>query len=128
MMTFLEYIAETRDCLDQAQYLTETGRRRIASEILWLAVKQAINAIAVQTGEESGKYQHKRAIVSRLATEMAEPELVKSLRLAMQIHADADKGFMDPSELLDSQVRVRRFIELLLVIALEISRTPEQPN
>ena len=127
-MTFAEYIAEVRDCLDHAQYQTETGRRRIASEILWLAVKQAINAIALQTGEASGKYQHKHAVISRLAAELDEPELVKSLRLAMQIHADADKGFMDASELLENQVRVRRFIELLLIIALEISATPEQPN
>ncbi len=51
-MTFDEHVADARDCVEQAQYLTETGRRRLASEALWLAVKYAINALALAVGRE----------------------------------------------------------------------------
>ena len=128
MMTFDEYVADARDCVEQSQYLTETGRRRLASEALWLAVKYAINALALATGQESGKYQHKRAVVSWLATEIAEPELTEALRTAMQIHADADKGFMEQSVLLEYQVQTRYFVDLLLQIATRLNTTPRQPN
>ena len=128
MMTFDEYLAGARDCVEQAQYLTETGRRRLASEALWLAVKYAINAIALATDKESGKYQHKRAVVSWLATEIGEPELVEALRTAMQIHADADKGFMEQSDLLQYQVQTGYFVDLLLQVATRLNNTPRQPN
>ena len=128
MMTFDEYISDARDCVEQAKYLTETGRRRLASEALWLAVKYAINALALATGQESGKYQHKRAVVSWIAAEIGEPELTEALRAAMQIHADADKGVMDPHELLEYQVQTGYFVELILQIATRLNTTPRQPN
>ena len=119
-MTFDEYVIDARDCLEQARYFTGTGRRRIASEALWLAVKYAINAIALATGQESGKYQHKRAVVTWLAEEIGEPELTRCLRVAMQLHADADKGFMDHAELLEFQVQTIYFVELLLTLATRL--------
>lgn len=125
-MTFAEYVADARDCVQQAQYLTETGRRRLASEALWLAVKYAINALALATGQQSGKYQHKKAVVSWLAAEIGEPELREALRTAMQIHADADRGFMEASELLEYQVQTSYFVELLLEIAIRLNATQGQ--
>lgn len=128
MMTFDEYVADARDCVAQAQHLTETGRRRLASEALWLAVKYAINALALATGREAGKYQHKKAVVTWLAAEIGEPELTEALRTAMQIHADADKGFMDLSDLLEYQVQTAYFVELLLEIAIGLDSTQRQTN
>ena len=128
MMTFDEYVAGARDCVGQSRYLTETGRRRLASEALRLDVKYAINALASATDQESGKYQHKRAVVSWLATEIGEPELVEALRTAMQIHADADKGFMEESDLLQYQVQTGYFVDLLLQVATRLNNTPRHPN
>lgn len=125
-MTLAEYVADARDCVEQAQYLTENGRRRLASEALWLAVKYAVNALALATDQESGKYRHKKAVVSWLAAEIGEPELSEALRTAMQIHADAYKGFMDTSELLEYQVETRYFVELLLEIAIRLNSTQGQ--
>ena len=88
--------------------------------MLWLAVKYAINAIALATGQESGKYQHTRAVVTWLAEEIGEPELTRCLRVAMQLHADADKGFMDHIELLEFQVQTIYFVELLLTLATRL--------
>lgn len=127
-MTFDEYVADARDCVDQAQYLTETGRRRLASEALWLAVKYAINALALATDQQSGKYQHKKAVVSWLAEEIGEPELTEALRTAMQIHADADKGFMEDHELLEYQYQTAYFVDMLLQIAIRLNTTQRQPN
>ena len=128
MITFHEYVADARDCVEQAHYLTETGRRRLASEALWLAVKYAINALALATNQESGKYQHKKTVVSWLAGEIGEPQLTEALRTAMQIHADADKGFMDEHELLEYQMQTTYFVDLLLEIAIRLNTNQRQPN
>ncbi len=44
----------------------------------------------------------------------------------MQIHADADKGFMDTSELLEYQVQTGYFVDLLLEIAIRLNSTQGQ--
>ena len=117
MMTYLEYVIEARDCLQTTRFLNESGRHRQASEILWSAVKHAINAIAIATGQEYGKYQHKRAVVKRLEN----PALTEGLETAMRLHADSDKGFMSERELLFDQETTRLFVEQLLAIAAELN-------
>ena len=104
------------------------GQRRQASEILWSAVKHSVSATAILTGQEYGKYQHKRAVVRRLAAESDDPYLAKSLKVAMQIHADADKGFLSETELREKQQEVRYFIRQLLNIATTLTPPPEQLN
>ena len=128
MMTDTEHIAEAQPCLQTVQYLTALRRYSQASEILWSAVKHAVSAIAIRTGEDYGKYQHKRAVVRRLATVRNDDWLKRSLRVAMQIHADADKGFLDTPELLNKQRQTWDFILTLLDIATEINNTPRQTN
>ena len=128
MLTYDEHIAEAQSCLRTAQWLASEGRRWQASEILWSAVKHSVSAIAILTGQEYGKYQHKRAVVRRLAAESDDPYLAKSLKVAMQIHADADKGFLSETELREKQQEVRYFIRQLLNIATTLTPPPEQPN
>ena len=128
MLTAVEHTRETLDCLDISQRLVARGRLRPASDILWLAVKHAISAIAIATGEDYGKYQHKRAVVRRLASELAEQSLADSLDVAMKIHADADQGFLTVAELLAWQQRTREFVQRLLNIANQLNTTPRQPN
>ena len=128
MLTAVEHTTEALDCLDISQRLVTRGRPRPASDILWLAVKHAISAIAIATGEDYGKYQHKRAVVRRLASERAEQSLADSLDVAMKIHADADQGFLTVAELLAWQQRTREFVQRLLNIATEINSTQRQPN
>lgn len=128
MMTCDEHIAEAQSCLRTAHWLDGEGKRWQVSEILWSAVKHSISAIAILTGQEYGKYQHKRAVVRRLAAESADPYLAKSLKVAMQIHADADKGFLSETELHEKQQEVRYFIRQLLNISTALTLPPEQSN
>ena len=128
MLTAAEHTTEALYCLDISQRLVARGRPRPASDILCLAVKHAIRSIAIATGEDYGKYQHKRAVVRRLASERAEQSLADSLDVAMKIHADADQGFLAIVELLAWQQRTREFVQRLLDIATEINNTPRQTN
>ncbi len=127
MITCDEHIAEAHSCLRTAYWLDGEGKRWQASEILWSAVKHSVSAIAILTGQEYGKYQHKRAVVRRLAAESGDAYLAKSLKVAMQIHADADKGFLSETELREKQQEVRYFIRQLLDITA-ITPPLEQPN
>ena len=124
MLTYDEHIDEAQSCLITAQRLDGEGKRWQSSEILWSAVKHSISAIAILTGQEHGKYQHKRAVVQALAAEFDDPYMAKSLKVAMQIHANADKGFLTETELRAKQQEVRYFIRLLLNIATDLTPPP----
>lgn len=128
MLTFAEHISEVSDCLQISQELVTGGRRRQASYILWLAVKHAISAIAIATGQDYGKYQHKQAVVSRLADETGNPQFIESLKVAMRIHADADQGFLSILELVIRQRQTYSLVEQLLNISTVLTTPPEQPN
>ena len=128
MLTFAEHISAAADCLQISQELVTSGRRRQASDILWLAVKHAISAIAIATGQDYGKYQHKQAVVWRLASENNDPQLLASLKVAMRIHADADQGFLSILELVIRQRQTYSLVEQLLNIATTLTPPPEQPN
>ena len=117
MMTYDEHVSEAWDCLQTARDLIGRNRRRQASEILWLAVKHAINALALATNQEYGKYQHKRAVI----TGWGNPDLTRRLKTAMRIHADADKRFMSEHDLSIDQVTTRFFVEQLLAISAELN-------
>ena len=126
MLTFVEHISEAADCLQISQELVTSGRRRQASDILWLGVKHAISAIAIATGQDYGKYQHKRAVVRRLAAETGDQQLRDSLKVAMRIHADADMGFLSILDLVIRQRQTYSLVERLLNIATTIAPPPEQ--
>lgn len=126
MLTFAEHISEAADCLQISQELVTSGRRRPASDILWLGVKHAISAIAIATGQDYGKYQHKRAVVRRLAVETGDQQLRDSLKVAMRIHADADLGFLSIVELIIRQRQTYSLVERLLDIATALTPPPEQ--
>ena len=117
MITSEEHIAEAQSCLDTAQRLGGEGKYWQVSEILWSAVKHSINAVAILTGQEHGKYQHKRAVVRWMSAESGNSDPEESLKVALQIHADADKGFLTEKELLAKQREVRYFIRHLLTVA-----------
>lgn len=116
-MTCDEHIDEARDCLQTASELIGRNRRRQASEILWLAVKHAINALGILTNQDYGKYQHKKAVI----TGWGNPDLTTRLKTAMRIHADADKRFLDEHDLITDQETTRLLVEQLLAIAAELS-------
>lgn len=128
MLTFAEHISEAADCLQISQELVTGGQRRPASDILWLAAKHSINAVAIATGQDYGKYRHKQAVVSRLAAETGNPQLLESLKVAMRIHADADQGFLSILELVIRQRQTYSLVEQLLNIATTLTPPPEQPN
>ncbi len=128
MLTAEEHYNEALDCLDISQQLIANHRLRPASDILWLAVKHSISAIGLATGEDHGKYQHKRAIVRRLAADHDDERLGDALNVAMKIHADADQGFLTVAELTNWQRQTRIFVERLLNIASQINTTPRQLN
>ena len=128
MLTFAEHVGEASDCLQISQELVTSGRRRPASDILWLGVKHAISAIAIATGQDYGKYQHKRAVVRRLAVETGDQQLRDSLKVAMRIHADADLGFLSVVDLIIRQRQTYSLVERLLDIATALTPPPEQPT
>ena len=128
MLTAAEHASEASDCIQISHQLIARGRRRPASDLLWLAVKHAISVIGIATGQDYGKYQHKRAVVRRLADETNNAELNDSLKVAMRIHADADQGFLSILELIVRQQQTIDFAEQLLAIAAGLNTTPRQPN
>ena len=128
MLTAEEHSSEALVCLEISQRLIENGKLRPASDILWLAVKHSISTIGIATGEDYGKYQHKRAIVRRLEAEHNDEQLGKALNVAMKIHADADQGFLTVSELTNWQRSTHVFVVHLLNIAAQINTTPRQQN
>ena len=128
MLTAAEHASEASDCIQISHQLIARGRRRPASDLLWLAVKHAISVIGIATGQDYGKYQHKRAVVRRLADETNNAELNDSLKVAMRIHADADQGFLSILELIVRQQQTIDFAEQLLAIAAGLNTIPRQPN
>ena len=123
MLTAEEHSSEALECLEISQRLIANGTLRPASDILWLAVKHSISTIGTATGEDHGKYQHKRAIVRRLAAEHDDEQLGDALNVAMKIHADADQGFLTVVELTGWQRRTHVFVERLLNIATRLNTT-----
>ena len=117
MLTRAEHAREALDCIQISHQLIARGRRRPASDVLWLAVKHAISVIGIATGQGYGKYQHKRAVIRRVADETNNAELNDSLKVAMRIHADADQGFLSVLELIVRQQQTLDFVEQLLAIA-----------
>ena len=117
MLTVAEHAREALDCIQIGHQLIARGRRRPASDILWLAVKHAISVIGIATGQDYGKYQHKRAVIRRLADETNNAELNDSLKVAMRVHADADQGFLSVLELIVRQQQTLDFAEHLLAIS-----------
>lgn len=117
MLTGAEHAREALDCIQISHQLIARGRRRPASDILWLAVKHAISVIGIATGQDYGKYQHKRAVIRRLADETNNAELNDSLKVAMRVHADADQGFLSVLELIVRQQQTLDFAEHLLAIS-----------
>ncbi len=117
MLTGAEHAREALDCIQISHRLIARGRRRPASDILWLAVKHAISVIGIATGQDYGKYQHKRAVIRRLADETNNAELNDSLKVAMRVHADADQGFLSVLELIVRQQQTLDFAEHLLAIS-----------
>ncbi|MCY4415820.1 MAG: hypothetical protein OXE87_05860 [Chloroflexi bacterium] len=128
MLTAEEHSSEALDCLEISRRLIANGTLRPASDILWLAVKHSISTIGIATGEDHGKYQHKRAIVRRLAAEHDEEQLGDALNVAMKIHADADQGFLTVAELTSWQQRTYAFVDRLLNIATQLTTTQRQTN
>ena len=117
MLTAAEHAREASDCIEISHQLIARGRRRPASDVLWLAVKHAISVIGIATGQDYGKYQHKRAVVGWLADETNNADLNDSLKVAMRIHADADQGFLSVLELIIRQQQTLDFVGQLLAMS-----------
>ena len=128
MLTGEEHTSEALDCIQISHQLIARGRRRPASDVLWLAVKHAISVISIATGQDYGKYQHKRAVIRRLADQANNAELNDALRVAMRIHADADQGFLSFPELIVRQQQTLDFADYLLSIATRLNTTQRQRN
>ena len=103
MLTGAEHASEALDCIQISNQLIARGLHRPASDVFWLAVKHAISVIGIARGQDYGKYQHKRAVIRRLADETDSGEFNDSLKVAMRIHADADQGFLSFHELVVRQ-------------------------
>lgn len=129
MLTAAEHVFEARSCMQSFEYLSQMGRHRQASELLWSAMKHALNAAAIQCDLKHGTYSQKKDLVKFLAAESDRPDLSESfLHDAFQIHADADQFYMELPDLVSKQNKVAGFVEEFIAIATMINTTPRQPN
>ena len=119
MMTPQDHVRESGNSLETSEYLAGRGMRLLSSELLWLAAKYAVNAVALQRGLPHGNYRQKEAALATIATgHPYETELVRAFDLARhQIHPNSDKDFLSV-DVLESYCRdVREFVAVMLGMA-----------
>ena len=118
-MTPQDHIREAGNCLEASQYLTARGMRLLSSELLWLAAKYAVNAVALQRELPHGNYRQKETALATIATgHPYETELIRVFYLARrQIHPNSDKDFLSIDVLESHWREVREFVAVLLGMA-----------
>ena len=119
MMTAEDHIRETENCLEVSEYLAGRGMKLLSSELLWLASKYAVNAVAWQRGLPHGTYQQKETALAAIASGHPFGGLMKHVfELARhKIHPNSDKDFLSDA-LLDAHCRVvRQFAIAMLAMA-----------
>ena len=115
-MTPQDHIGEAGNCLETSEYLTGRGMRLLSSELLWLAAKYAVNAVALQRELPHGNYRQKEMALATIAAgHPYETKLVRAFDLARhQIHPNSDKDFLS-ADVLESHCReVREFVAVVL--------------
>lgn len=119
MMTPQDHIREAENCLEVSAYLDGRGMRLLASELIWLAAKYSVNAVALQRRLPHGTYLHKASALRAIASGLPQgPALLEAFNTARRnIHPNSDKDFIAPDALAEDCQQVREFVAEMLAIA-----------
>ena len=119
MMTVQDHIREAENCLEVSDYLDGRGMRLLASEMIWLAAKYAVNAVALQNGIDHGTYRQKEAALAIIAAgHPRESALLEAFdRARNRIHPNSDKDYISETALNAYCVDVRGFVAEMLAMA-----------
>ena len=119
MMTPQDHIREAENCLEVSEYLDGQGMRLLSSELIWLAAKYSVNAVALQRGLPHGTYLHKASALRTIASGLPQgPDLINAFNTARKnIHPNSDKDFIAPDALAEDCNQVRAFVAEMLAIA-----------
>ena len=97
-MTPEEHALESRDSLQTAERLYNEGRPLQGAEIIWCAVKHAINGVGLQRGWRFSTYGQKLNVIRNLEAE-GQQDLLHLLAFARRLHTDSDHGYLGPESI-----------------------------
>ena len=119
MMTVQDHIREAENCLEVSDYLYGRGMRLLGSEMIWLAAKYAVNAVALRNGINHGTYRQKEAALTIIAAgHPREGALLAAFDKARhRIHPNSDKDHISEAELNAHCDEVKDFVSEMLAIA-----------
>lgn len=113
MTTAEEYRTASTTLYDQAMTELEAGDLRQASEKLWGASAQSLKSLAERRGWRHGSHGEFYKIIRRLRNEMDVTELRQQFAFASELHTNFYENWLDESEIRESAVRIRDFVETL---------------
>lgn len=97
----------------QEMFESGAGDLCTASEKSWDASAQVLNSFAERIGWRHGSHDGFYRIIRRLRNEMDVPELRQQFAFARELHANFYENWLDESEIRESAVHVRDFVERL---------------
>ena len=94
-----EHAQTARDFLDAAEREFAAGDELQGSEKIWGAASHAVRAVAKSRGWDSGKHNHLKAAVMRLARDLDDQTIRAGFVAAQQFHANFYHGFMEEDDI-----------------------------
>ncbi len=111
MTTAEEYRTASTTLYDQAMVELDAGDLRQASEKLWGASAQALKSLAERRGWRHGSHGEFHRILRRLRSEMDVTELRQQFAFASELHTNFYENWLDETEIRESAVHVRDFVD-----------------
>ena len=116
MTTAEEYRTASAELYDQAMFELDAGDLRQASEKLWGASAQALKSLAERRGWRHGSHGEFYRIIRRFRNEMDVAELRQQFAFASELHTNFYENWLDETEIRESSIHVRDFVETLASI------------
>jgi len=99
--------------LEEAEFFLEKGDYVQASEKLWGAAAEAVKVVAAKRGVELRTHGDLWKFVTKLRTELKDPEINKLFLQANYLHQNFYEGILPPEAVMDAAEAVRAFIDKL---------------
>ena len=99
--------------LKEAEIFLAKGDYVQASEKLWGASAEIVKVVAAKRGVELRTHRDLWEFVTKLRTELKDPELTRLFLQANYIHQNFYEGILPPEAVTDGAVAVKEFIEKL---------------
>ena len=108
-----QYSNLMRKYIEEAEAFLAKGDRVQASEKLWGAAAEAVKVVAAKRGVELRTHGHLWEFVTKLRTELKDPELSRLFLQANYLHQNFYEGILPLEAVIDGAEAVREFIEKL---------------